>query len=172
MRAKQSQRKSRYCNTKNENNDKNNKYNRSGCGGSSWKLRQRNLDRIETNWELTSLVCIVFFAYMMWEPFLCLFKFMLNYARTENEIWKKLFPWVASCGLCWEKMYKLKRSIWMEMIASVSPAHLIFLTCTCVYIAFNSYVRTTTHTRAIIRICLSLLASRTPSAGLLKLWNS
>ena len=57
----------------------------------------------------------------------------------------------------------------MEMIASVSPANLIFLTCTCVYIAFNSYVRTTTHTKAIIRICLSLLASRTPSAGLLKL---
>ena len=54
----------------------------------------------------------------------------------------------------------------MEMIASVSPAYLIFL---YLYIAFNSYVRTTTHTKAIIRICLSLLASRTPSAGLLKL---
>ena len=82
-------------------------------------------------------LCFIFYIHFFYH-------FIFNCARAGNEISKKLFPWVASCGLCWKKMYKLKRSIWMEMIASVSPANLIFLSCTCVYIAFNSYVGTRT----------------------------
>ena len=100
---------------------------------------------------------------------------MLNCARAENEISKNLFPWVASRGLYWEnEMYKLKRSILngndgVNVDSHLAPAHLIFLTCTCVYIAFNSHVQTTTHTKAMIRRCLPLLVSRSPPAGLLKL---
>ena len=68
-------------------------------------------------------------------------------------------------------MHKLKRSILngndcVSVVSHLAHARLIFLTCTCVYIAFNSHVQTT---KAVIRRCLSLLVSRTPPAGLLKL---
>ena len=52
---------------------------------------------------------------------------MLNCARAENEISKKLFPRVASRGLYWEnEMYKLKRSILIgndgvSVVSNVEP---------------------------------------------------
>ena len=87
---------------------------------------------------------------------------MLNCARAENDISKKLVPWVASCGHVGKN--EQAQEVNLNGNDSISVACASYLTCT-----INSYVRTTTHTRAIISRCLSLLASRTPSAGLLKL---